>query len=135
MASIFVDTSAWWAFFDDGDQGHAEAERTMRVLIESRADLITSRDVFDEVVTGLLGRAGHHAAVKAGRGILESPSVVMESMDDDIFRDAWAVFRKRDRMGWSLTDCTSFAVMKRRSIRKAFSFDVHFKRMGVEVIP
>ena len=38
-------------------------------------------------------------------------------------------------MRWSLTDCTSMALMKARGITKAFSFDDDFRKMGFDVLP
>ncbi len=135
MALVFVDTSAWWAFFDRDDQWHDKARQAMEGLLRERAELVTTEDVFDELVTGLLARAGHKAAVRAGRGILASPSVMFAMVDADTFVQGWEIFQRHDRMGWSLTDCTSMAVMKRRNIPRAFSFDDDFRKMGFDVIP
>lgn len=135
MPLVFVDTSAWWAYFDRDDQWHARAVETMRTIVESRMALVTTDHVLDEVATGLLRRAGHRVAVQAGAGILKSPSVVLVFVDEEIFRDAWRTFEKHDRMGWSLTDCISMGVMRGRGIRRVFSFDSDFTKMGFEVIP
>ena len=34
----------------------------------------------------------------------------------------------------TFTDCVSFAIMRRRRIRTAFTFDRHFEARGFEVI-
>ncbi len=132
---VFVDTSAWWAYFHRDDQWHHRAVAAMRTLLESRAVLVTTDHVFDEVVTGLLGRAGHRIAAQAGTGILKSPSVLLVFVDEPTFREAWRVFEKHDRMGWSPTDCISMGVMRKREIRRAFSFDTDFEKMGFDLFP
>lgn len=33
----------------------------------------------------------------------------------------------------SFTDCTSFAIMEKLKLHKAFTFDEHFKKVGFEV--
>jgi predicted nucleic acid-binding protein len=135
MALIFVDTSAWWALFDASDNCHTRAKESFSALVAPGAELITTDYVVDEVVTGLLGRAGHAAAVRAGKGIRESTLVGLSFVGADLFHEAWRIFEKHDRMRWSFTDCTSMAVMKARRITKAFSFDDDFRKMGFEVIP
>jgi predicted nucleic acid-binding protein len=39
---------------------------------------------------------------------------------------AWDLFRRYDDKTFSFTDCTSFVVMERLGLRKAFTFDNHF---------
>ena len=118
-----------------GDRWHREADLALKELLQAGSELVTTEDVFSEVVTGLLGRAGHRVAARAGRGILASPSLVLVMTGRDVFDEGWEMFQRYDRMGWSLTDCTSMVVMKRRSIRRAFAFDSDFKKMGFDLIP
>ena len=35
----------------------------------------------------------------------------------------------------SLVDCVSFEIMRRGGIRRAFSFDPHFREAGFELVP
>jgi predicted nucleic acid-binding protein len=135
MPLIFVDTSAWWALFDSGDGCHARAKKGFGELVAAGGEFVTTDYVFDEVVTGLLGRAGHGAAMRAGRGIRESALVTLSYVGADLFQRAWEIFERHDRMRWSLTDCTSMALMKARAITTAFSFDDDFRKMGFDVVP
>jgi predicted nucleic acid-binding protein len=135
MALIFVDTSAWWALFEASDNLHVRAKKAFDALVADGVELVTTDYVLDEVVTGLLGRAGHAAAVRAGRGLRSSTMVVLSFVGSDLFHEAWKIFERHDRMRWSLTDCTSMAVMKARGITTAFSFDDDFRKMGFDVVP
>ena len=135
MALVFVDTSAWWALFDSGDGCHARASEAFGGLVKGSAQLVTTDYVIDEVATGLLARAGHAAAVRAGRGIRESKLVSLVFVGPQLFDEAWRIFERHDRMRWSLTDCTSMAVMKSQKIVEAFSFDDDFRKMGFELLP
>jgi predicted nucleic acid-binding protein len=135
VALVFVDTSAWWALFDRGDGCHAQAKSAFAELVANHAELVTTDYVVDELVTGLLGRVGHTMAVRAGRGIRESALTVLVFVGPDLFHEAWQIFERHDRMRWSLTDCTSMAVMKSRGIRRAFTFDDDFRKMGFDALP
>jgi predicted nucleic acid-binding protein len=135
MARVFVDTSAWWALFDASDGCHPRAKSAFSDLLADDAELTTTDYVLDEVVTGLLGRAGHAIALRAGRGIRESHLTTVSFVGRDLFEDAWNIFERHDRMRWSLTDCTSIALMRSRRISKVFGFDDDFRKAGFELIP
>jgi hypothetical protein len=45
---------------------------------------------------------------------------------------AVAPFRSRPDKEWGLTDCVSFALMRREGITQALSADVHFRQTGFE---
>jgi predicted nucleic acid-binding protein len=67
-----------------------------------------------------------HGAAKAF--IASNSSVNIDHATD-------VILRYTDK-GWSFTDCTSFVVMQRLGIRRAFSFDDHFRQFGtVTVVP
>lgn len=43
------------------------------------------------------------------------------------------IFRKQIKSGHSLTDCTSFALMKAHSIKVAVTGDRHFRSAGFQI--
>ena len=43
------------------------------------------------------------------------------------------IFKKYGDKELSFTDCTSFVLMKNLKLRKAFTFDEHFKQIGFEI--
>jgi predicted nucleic acid-binding protein len=48
-------------------------------------------------------------------------------------RDPWREYDgPAHRRGLSLVDCTSFAIMRRQAITRAFHFDRHFQEQGFE---
>jgi predicted nucleic acid-binding protein len=52
------------------------------------------------------------------------------------FERAIAIYRSYADKHWSFTDCTSFAVMERLAVTKAFAFDEHFRQFGsIVVVP
>ena len=131
---IFVDTSAWWAYCDVSDQYHQEAIERMSKMA-GNVRLVTTDYVFDETITGLRFHAGHKKAVEVGTLLLSSKTVWLVDITPDVRSDAWKMFCKYSDKGFSFTDCTSFPLMKSLKIKKAFTFDEHFRIMGFEITP
>ncbi len=53
----------------------------------------------------------------------------------EIFELAWELFETYEDKKLSFTDCTSFAIMKKRSIEKVFTFDEDCGDMGFFPMP
>lgn len=133
MNQLFVDTSAWDALADKGDQHHFNAIQ-FRNEISGRCKLVTSNYVLDELFTLLLLNIGYgpNMMYKENLDTLTAENVLdVFWIDDVIAKEAWDAFEKYnvDKL-WSFTDCTSYAVMKRLNISEAFAFDHHFEQMG-----
>ena|SRR5688572_29345926 len=130
---IFVDSSAWFAVFSRRDKYHALATTTMRLLQEP---LITSDYVVDETLTLLRARGENERALSFGRRVVEGGWARIVSLSEEDFSAAWHVFKQFHDKEWSFTDCTSYVVMERRGIPRAFAFDDHFRQFGtVTVLP
>jgi predicted nucleic acid-binding protein len=123
MKPVFVDTSAFVALANKRDRNHASARRCLRSLSRSPRPLITSTDIADEVVTLIRMRIGHRIAVEVGEAIFESRWCRLLEIDSALRERAWTLFRRYDDQTFSLTDCTSFAVMQSLGIEDAFTFD------------
>ncbi|MDD5284847.1 MAG: PIN domain-containing protein [Desulfuromonadaceae bacterium] len=130
---LFVDTSAWYALNDRDDQFREKALEKLARIKSERLELITSDYIFDESVTLISTRIGHHAAVAFGDAMLKSNLATMVTISDDLRRTAFDLFRKYADKDLSFTDCTSFALMKRHKLNTAFTFDAHFQQVGFEI--
>lgn len=130
MKNIFVDTSAWVAYFDEDEARHRDAVQGLEAIRTQRCGMVISDFIFDEVVTTILGRAGHQMAVSAGVFLVTSSAVDLVWLDKDSKLNAWEYFKKHDDKGYSFTDCTSFVLMKEMSLTRCLAFDRHFEQAG-----
>jgi uncharacterized protein len=128
---IFVDTSAFLAFYYLRDQYHTPAVQLWTAL---EPPAVTSNHVVDEFATALGRRVGSRFAADRVADLYASPviDVLQSTRADELDAILW--MRKYADQDISFTDCVSFALMRRRRIRTAFTFDRHFKLAGFEVI-
>lgn len=81
-------------------------------------------------------RGEYQQALDLGESILFRNIADLELVSLEDIENAWNVFKRFRDKGWSFTDCTSYIVMKKLSVTKAFAFDEHFSQFGnVEVVP
>lgn len=60
------------------------------------------------------------------------PDVEIIPATHDLFERARALFAQRTDKMWSLTDCTSFVVMKDHGLTAALTGDQHFEQAGFQ---
>ena len=117
------------------DQHHKPALAHWQSLSSHLPPLLTTNFVFGEVVTFFNSRNRHRKAVEIGKLLLESPTVKLVHIDEDLFSEAWGYFVQHTDKSYSLTDRASFIVMKRLRVRTALTFDKHFAQAGFEQKP
>ena len=127
---IFVDTGPLLARWIARDQHHAEARRGWQRLAAGAEGLTTSNFVLDELATLLARTAGYAFAAERLRGIYASSAIAVVRPDAEDEIEALDWFEKYAGQAVSFTDCVSFALMRRRRIAQAFSFDRHFPLAG-----
>jgi predicted nucleic acid-binding protein len=130
---VYLDTSALYALFDADDGAHRGAAQAWRDLINSATPLHTCNYVLLELSALLQRRLGIGAV-----GALEThvlPWVNVTWIDSGLHAQAVAGLLAARRRDLSLTDCASFAAMRRLGLRLAFTFDQHFAEQAFEVIP
>lgn len=135
---VFVDSSALKANYDAGDDYHAEAMELMRKIAARETDItsfVTTDYVLDEAVTLTRFAHSHAKAVELADATLSSKFMRLVYCDEGLFGAGIEVFRKHSDKEWSLTDCVSFATMKRYDVKTAFTFDNHFGQAGFATLP
>jgi predicted nucleic acid-binding protein len=132
---LFVDTAGWVAAADAADRLNDAVCRARDGWLEAGGLLVTSDYVIDETLTTLRFRLSLAAAERWWTQLEGSTRLRLEGVDGARAEKARALFfRYRDKE-LSLTDCTSFIVMKELRLRQVLTLDRHFGQMGFELLP
>ncbi len=136
--TVFVDTSAWKAFYDEKDDRHKEARSFMESVVAKRLPIrlfVTSDYVMDETLTLIRLAHSHAKAVEFANTVTSSRATRLFFLEEELFDKALSMFiEHRDKL-WSFTDCVSFVVMKHLNLNTAFAFDPHFRQAGFQTLP
>jgi predicted nucleic acid-binding protein len=90
----------------------------------------------DELLTLFVVRREKRKGIEWIRDVLGNSDFEVMHVDRELFMEACRIFTEFADKEWSFTDCTSYAVMRQLGIKKAFSFDSHFKQFGtIQVLP
>jgi predicted nucleic acid-binding protein len=132
--TVFVDTGFWFGLNVKRDKRHAPATALWR---SSTEQLITTDQVLGETWTLARVRGVHHPQAMALIDAVNASSrVEVVQVDEHIARESWDWLRGHDERVYSFVDATSFTVMRRRRLRRAFTFDGDFAAAGfTEVRP
>lgn len=131
LDKVFVDSSGLFSVIDRKDPAHKKASS---YFTSASAAFVTTDYIFDEVVTLLRIKVSHPIAVEVGDKIIRGGIKLIDVSSEDR-EAAWDYFKKHRDKKYSFTDCTSFCLMKRLGIEKAFSFDKNFIQAGFSTVP
>ncbi len=134
MSTVFVDTAAWAALFDERDRDHRRAASAWKRLKRDRARIVSSDYVFDETVTLMRRRAGFDAARRTGEALLTSTTLALLEIDRSLFVRAWDLHRRYADHDLSFTDCTTLAVIETHRAEAVFTYDRDFRDVGCSVV-
>lgn len=127
---VFVDTAAWIAVVNARDGLHEAAQDMMRDLRRQNALLLTTEFVLLEVANALSAPAFRVRASNLIKELYNLSNAQIIPVDALLFADGLKLYGERPDKEWSLTDCTSFIVMERENITRAFTSDNHFEQAG-----
>ncbi|MCL4541896.1 MAG: PIN domain-containing protein [Chloroflexi bacterium] len=129
----FLDSSAYFAIVDRDDASHQAAQAILRRVVERRARLVTTSFVLAEAHALILNRLNRDLATRFLHDLLQGSTTLIWVMADDV-QQAAEIIDQYDDKEFSLTDATSFVVMKGLEITHAFTFDDHFSQYGLTVL-
>src|SRR3954454_17590177 len=132
MPELFVDTARWVSHFDAAQPQHTAASMLIGVCLAEGRRLVSSNYVLVELVALLTSRrrVPRGAVITCVETIRTWSHVTLVHVDPALHEAAWALLRSRPDKSWSLTDCTSFEIMRRRGLTEALTIDHHFEQAG-----
>jgi predicted nucleic acid-binding protein len=128
---VFVDTLYWLALINVNDQWHQTA---LAWSARITGQLVTTEPILTEVADALSRADQRRWVVEAIRAVRSDPDITTVPGSASLFTRAFDLYAARGDKDWSLTDCTSFVVMKERRIDRALTADLHFVQAGFRAL-
>jgi uncharacterized protein len=127
MTPVFADIYYWLALLNPRDQAHQEA----LTLSQARSEpIVTTAWVLMEVGDAMSDPANRAAFVQFMHDLRADPDATMLPAEQKWFDEGLALFAARLDKKWSLTDCTSFVVMKKLGLVEALTGNGDFEQAG-----
>ncbi len=127
MNTTFVDASFLFARVLSDDVNHERARAWERCV---RGRPLTTEYVLFELADGLSAPALRALAVETLELIRSHPGIAVLPASTALMDEGLALYHLHSDKQWGLTDCVSFAVMRRQKMTDALSSDRHFERAG-----
>ncbi|MFC7009850.1 type II toxin-antitoxin system VapC family toxin [Halalkalicoccus salilacus] len=137
VSPLFVDTSAWYAIFDEDDAEHTRATAVREAILAGDLHyrpVYTTSHVLGELATLLL-RYSHTVASQALNQIRTSPNVTVIHPDGVAFEAAVTQFDRYDDQVISLVDHLTGVLADERDVDQIFAFDSDFRTLGFTLVP
>ena len=99
-----------------------------------RLRLFTSVPVVIETFTFLDRNSAREVAIAWKDSLEEVSDLTILDCTVSEIRAAWGYFNRNDLHKLSAVDATSFVLMNRHGINRAFAFDHHFASVGFEML-
>jgi predicted nucleic acid-binding protein len=131
MRPIFADTFYYLALLNPSDDAHAVARE---FTAEFAGNLVTSEWVLTELSDGLCLLSARRTVIRLIEKLRRDPKVRIIPCNNTMLLRGWELYRDRLDKEWSLTDCTSFVIMRQLRIADALTGDHHFVQAGFRAI-
>jgi predicted nucleic acid-binding protein len=125
---VYADTLYWIAIFLPGDPWAPAAKSADLTGVR----LVTTEEVLAEFLTGVCcyGERTRRMACRFVREILKDPGIDVVEQSHGSFLGGLALYETRPDKQYSLTDCVSMNVMRRKGVVEILTQDRHFSQEG-----
>ena len=131
MKPVFADTVYFLALLNPTDQYHRQARALSG---QPPGPLLTTEFILTEVGDGLSRPENRVRFAHLLRLLRAQMDVQIIPASSELFLQGCELHAQRPDKEWSLTDCTSFVVMKERGLEDALTADHHFEQAGFRVL-
>jgi predicted nucleic acid-binding protein len=134
MRRVFADTGYWIALLNPRDELHLQAQQQSSAF--ATAEIVTSEWVLTELLNSFAERGPQLRGIvsRTVELLYASSSVTVVPQTPASFSAAFELYRERSDKGWSLTDCSSFLIMRQLEIEAALTYDKHFEQAHFQAL-
>jgi predicted nucleic acid-binding protein len=129
---VFLDTAYALALSSLRDAFHERAVQLAREIRAAGTRLVTTRATMLEIGNAVSRQARRQPGIKLLAALETDARVEIVPLSEQLYRQAWQLFRERPDKEWGLTDCVSFIVMQDRGLTEALTADEHFRQAGFQ---
>ncbi len=134
MIEVFLDTSFAIALSSQTDRNHLQAVELAGQLELHKTHLITTQSILLEIGNALSKQRYRIAAIQLLESLETDRNVEIVLLTNDLYHQAFNLFKQRQDKEWGLVDCISFIVMQERGITDALTADAHFQQAGFRAL-
>ena len=127
MSAVFADAFYFVARLNRHDQHH---ERVLEFSRGFRARLLTTDWILMEVADALAGSRCRVRVREWARHMRQSAACEIVPASRELLDRALDLYHQHSDKEWTLTDCTSFVIMRERGVSEALTGDKHFEQAG-----
>jgi hypothetical protein len=117
--------------FNEEEVAHEQALRFSR---EAALPVVLTDFIVLELANALARRESRRKFPGLLAFLRSNPACRIIPISKGLFEAGLRLYSDRPDKDWSLTDCTSFVVMKRLRITEALTADRHFEQAGFKVL-
>ena len=130
-SEVFLDTAFVIALSVATDEHHKRAEELADQLETEAIHLVT---VLLEIGNALSKQRYRQDALELLTALERDGQVEIVPLTENLYEQAFDLFRRRPDKDWGLVDCASFVVMQERSLTEALTTDEHFEQAGFRAL-
>ena len=127
MKPFFADTFYFLALLHLDDDAHS---RSLAFSETSSEPLLTTAWVLTEVADALAMPGMRESFTRLLTALRGDPACMIVPPTQTLFDQGVELYAERPDKDWSLTDCTSFVVMRQQGVTQALTGDHHFEQAG-----
>ncbi len=129
--NVFLDTYCLIAWINTRDAAH---QRVKSYLDFFTGRIVTTEWILMEFADAFSQSSTKPFAIEAIDRIHRLTMFDVVGLDPLVYQAGFELYKNRLDKDWSLTDCTSFAVMTQRGLLDALTADHHFEQAGFRAV-